>query len=101
MDIPILNAFGLLLKRTRAELFSFPDFARLLRLNQKKRHSLLRLKGRPESRAANHLKEEFVNLYKFLRLRCTSQHQDEDAPCFASIGWQNRRRLRRTGLLRL
>ena len=39
------------------------------------------------------------NLYKILRLRCTPQHQDEDAPGFASIGRQNRRRLRRTGLL--
>ena len=79
----------------------FFDFARLLRLNRKTRHSLLRLKGRPESRAANHFKEEFFNLYKILRLRCTPQHQDEDAPGFASIGRQNRRRLRRTGLLRL
>ena len=68
----------------------FFDFARLLRLNRKTRHSLLRLKGRPESRAANHCKEEFFNLYKILRLRCTPQHQDEDAPGFASIG-------RRTG----
>ena len=79
----------------------FFDFARLLRLNQKTRHSLRRLKGRPESRAANHFKEEFFNLYKILRLQCTPQHQDEDAPGFASIGRQNRRWLRRTGLLRL
>ena len=79
----------------------FFDFARLLRLNRKTRHSLLRLKSRPESRAANHFKEEFFNLYKILRLRCTPQHQDEDAPGFASIGRQNRRRLRRSGLLRL
>ena len=74
----------------------FFDFARLLRLNRKTGHSLLRLKGRPESRATNHFKEEFFNLYKILRLRCTPQHQDEDAPGFASIGRQNRRRLRRT-----
>ena len=79
----------------------FFDFARLLRLNRKTRHSLLRLKSRPESRAPNHFKEEFFDLYKVLRLRCTPQHQDEDAPGFASIGRQNRRRLRRTGLLRL
>ena len=73
----------------------FFDFARLLRLNRKTRHSLLRLKGRQESRAANHFKEEFSNLYKILRLRCTPAHQDEDAPGFASIGRQKRRRLRR------
>ena len=79
----------------------FFDFPRLLRLNRKTRHSLLRLKSRPESRAANHFKEEFFNLYKILRLHCTPQHQDEDAPGFASTGRQNRRRLRRTGLLRL
>ena len=79
----------------------FFDFARLLRLNRKTRHSLLRLKSRPQSRGANHFKEEFFNLYKILRLRCTLQHQDEDAPGFASIGGQNRRRLRSTGLLRL
>ena len=48
-----------------------------------------------------HLKEEFFNLYKILRLRCKPQHQDEDAPGFASMGRQNRPRLRRTGLLRL
>ena len=66
-------------------------FARLLRLNRKTRHSLLRLKGRPESRAANHFKEEFFNLYKILRLRCTPQHHDEDAPGFVSIGRQDRR----------
>ena len=78
----------------------FLDFARLLRLNRKTRHSLLRLKSRPGSRAANDFKEEFFNLYKILRLRCTPQHQDEDAPGFASISRQNRRRLRKTGLLR-
>ena len=77
----------------------FFDFGRLLQLNRKTRHSLLRLKGRPESRAANHFKEEFFSLYKILRLRCTPQHQDEDALGFASIRRQNRRRLRRTGLL--
>ena len=79
----------------------FFDFARLLRLNRKTRHSLRRLKGRPESRVANHFKEEFFNLHKILRLRCTPQQQDEDAPGFASMRRQNRRRLRRTGLLRL
>ena len=79
----------------------FFDCARLVRLNRKTRHSLLTLKSRPEGRAANLFKEEFFNLYKILRLRCTPQHQDEDAPGFASIGRQNRRRLRRTGLLRL
>ena len=42
-----------------------------------------------------------MNLYNILRLRCTPHHQEEDAPGFASIGRQNRRRLRRTGLLRL
>ena len=97
--IPLLNQYGLPFKRTRVELFF--DFARLLRLNRKTRHSLLRLKSRPESRAANHCKEEFFNLYKILRLRYTPQHQDEDAPGFASIGQQNKRWLRRTGLLRL
>ena len=79
----------------------FFDFARLLRLNQKTRHSLLRLKVRPESRAGKHFKEEFFNLYKILRLQCAPKHRYEDAPGFASIGRQNRRRLRRTGLLRL
>ena len=79
----------------------FFDFARLLRLNKKTRHSLLRLVSRPERRAANHFKEEFFKLYKVLRLRCTPQHQDEDVPGFASIGGQKRRRLRRTRLLRL
>ena len=64
--IPLLNHYGLPLKRTRVELFFF-DFARLLRLNRKTRHSLLRLKSRPESRAANHFKEEFFNLYKIFR----------------------------------
>ena len=44
-----------------------------------------------------HLKEEFLNLYKILRLRCTPQQQDKDAPAFASIGRQNRRRLHRIG----
>ena len=87
-------------KNKSGAVFSF-DFAHLLRLNQKTLHSLLRLKNRPESRAANHFKEEFFSLYKVLRLRCTPQHQDEDAPGLASIGWQNRRRLRRTALLRL
>ena len=79
----------------------FFDFARLLRLNRNTGHSGLRWKSRPESRAANHFKEEFFNLYKMLRLRCTPEHQDEDALGFASIGRQNRRRLRRTGVLRL
>ena len=78
----------------------FFDVARLLRLHGKTRHSLQRVKGRTESRAANHFKEEFFNLYKILRLRCTPQHQDEDARGFASIGRQNRRRLHRTGPLR-
>ena len=77
----------------------FFDFARLLRLNRKTR--LLREKVTQESRAATNFKEEFFNLYKILRLPCTPQHQDEDAPVFASIGRQNRRRLRKTGLLRL
>ena len=81
-------------KNKSGAVFSF-DFARLLRLNPKTRHSLLRFKSRPESRAANHFKGEFFNL------RCTPQHQDEDTPGFASIGQQNRRRLRRTGLLQL
>ena len=40
-----------------------------------------------------HFTDEFVNQYKILRLRCTPQHQEEDAPGFASIGRQNRRRL--------
>ena len=87
-------------KNNRGALFFF-DFARLLRLNRKTRHSLLSLKDRPESRAANHFKEEFFNLYKIFRLRCKTQHQDEDAPGFASIVRQNKRRLRRTGLLQL
>ena len=59
------------------------------------------VENQTESRTANHFKEDLFNLYKILRLRCTPQHQDEDAPGFASIGWQNRRWLRRTGLLRL
>ena len=42
----------------------FFDFASLLRLNPRKKHSLRMLKSRPESRAANHFKEEFFNLYK-------------------------------------
>ena len=88
-------------EKTKSGADFFFDFARLLRLNGKTRHSPLRLKVRPDSRAANHLNEGFFNLYKILRLRCTPQHQDEDAPGFASIGRQNRRRLRRTGLLRL
>ena len=79
----------------------FFDFARLLRLNRKTRHSLRRLKSRPESRAANHFKEEFFNLHKILRLQCIPQHQDEVAPGLASIGRQNRRRSRKAGLLRL
>ena len=79
----------------------FFNFAHFLRRNRKTRRSLWRLKGRPDSRAANHFKEEVFNLYKFLRLRCTPQHQDQDAPGFASIGLQNRCPLRRTGLLRL
>ena len=87
-------------KNKSGALFFF-DFARLLRLNRKTQHALLRLKSRPETRAANHFKQEFFHLYKILRLRCTPQHQDEDALGFASIGRQNRRRLRRTGLLRL
>ena len=68
----------------------FFDFAHLLRLNRKTRHSLLSLKSRPDSLAASHFKEEFFNLYKILRLRCTPQHQDEDAPGFASTGRQKR-----------
>ena len=76
-------------------------FARLLRLNRKPRHSLRRLKSRTESRAANHFKEEFFNLYKIFCLQCIPQHLDEVTPGFASIGRQNMRRLRRTGLLRL
>ena len=78
--------------------FFFFDFARLLRLNRETWHSLM---SRPESPATNHFKEELFNLYKILRLRCTPQHQDEDAPGLASISRQNRRRLHRTGLLRL
>ena len=81
-------------------VFGF-DFARLLQLSRKTRHSLLRLKSRPESQEANHPNHEFFNLYKILRLRCKPRHQDEDAPGFAPISRQNRRRLRRTGLLRL
>ena len=88
-------------KNKSGPVFFFFEFVRLLRLNRKTRHSLLRIKSRPESRAANQVKEEFFNLYKILRLRCTPQQQDEDAPGFASIGRQNRHRLRRTGLLRL
>ena len=56
----------------------FFDFAHLLRLNWEIRHSLVRLKSRPKSRAANHFKEEFFNLYKILRLRCIPQHHDEE-----------------------
>ena len=48
-----------------------------------------------------HFKEVFFDLYKIKRLWCTPQHQDKDAPAFVSIGRQNRRGLRRTGLLRL
>ena len=68
----------------------FFDFARSFRLNRKTRHPLLRLKGRPESRAANHFKEEFFNLYKILHLRGTSEQQDEDTPRFACVGRQDR-----------
>ena len=67
-------------EKNKSEAVFFFDFARLLRLNPKTRHSLLRLKSRPESRAADHFKGEFFNLYKILRLRCTPQHQDVDAP---------------------
>ena len=77
-------------ERNKSGAVFFFDFARLLRLNQKTRHSLLRLKGRPESRAANDFKEEFFNLYKIFCLRCTAQHQVDDAPGFAVMG-------RRTG----
>ena len=79
----------------------FFDLARLMPLTRETRHSLLRLKSRPESRATINFKEEFFNLYKIWRLPCTPQHQDEDIPGFASISRQNRRQLRRTGLLRL
>ena len=48
------------MNRSGAVFFFF--FARLLRLNRKTRHSLLRVKGRRESRAANHFKEEFFKL---------------------------------------
>ena len=87
-------------KNNRRAVF-FLSFARLLRPNRKTRHSLQRLKGRRESRAANHFKEEFFNLYKVLRLWCTPQHQDEATPGFSSTGRRNKRRSRRTGLLRL
>ena len=86
-------------EKNRSGAVSFFDFARLLRLNQKTRHSLLSLKSRPESRVANHFKKEFFKLYKILCLQCTPEHQYKDAPGFASIGRQNRRRLRRIGLL--
>ena len=85
-------------KNKSGRVFFF-HFACLLRLNQKTRHPSRRLKGRPESRAANHFSKEFFNLYKMLRFRCTPQHQNEGAPGFASIGWQNRCRLCRTGQL--
>ena len=99
-SLPLLNHYGAAVEKNKSgAVFSF-DFARLLRLNRKARHSLQRLKSRPESRAANHFKEEFFNLYNIWRLGCIPKHQDEDAPGFASIGRQNRRRLRRTGLLR-
>ena len=107
-------------EKNKSGVVFFLHFARLLRVNRNTRHSLRRLKATPESRATTHFKEEFFNLYKIfslashqkapfsakslykiLRLRCTPQHQDKDAPRFASIGRQNRRRLRRTGLLRL
>ena len=100
MGPPLLNHYGLPLKRTRVGLISFLILP-LVATDRKSPHSLLRLKSRPESRAANHFKKEFFNFYKILRLRCTTQHQAEDAPGFAPIGRQNRRRLRRTGLLRL
>ena len=87
-------------KNKSGAVFLF-DFARFLRLNRKTQHSLLRLKSRPGSRPANHFKDEFFNLYKIPRLRCTPKHEEEEAPVFASIGRQNKRRLRRTGLLRL
>ena len=89
------------IEKNKSGAVFFYVFACFLRLNRKTWHSLRRLKGRPESRAANHFKEDLCNLYNILRLRCTPQHQDEDAPGFASIGRQNWRRLRRTGALRL
>ena len=88
-------------EKNKSRAVFFFDFACLLRLNRKTPHSVRRLKGRPHSQSANHFKEEFFNLHKIMRLRCTPQHQDEDAPGFASMGLQNKRRLRRTGLLRL
>ena len=54
-------------EKNKSEAAFFFDFTRLLRLNRKTRHSLLRLKSRSESRAANDFKEEFFNLYKILR----------------------------------
>ena len=87
-------------KNVSGAVFFF-DFTRSLRQNRKTRRSLRRLKNRPESRAASHFKEEIFNLYNILRLRCIPQHQDQNARSFASIGRQNRRQLRRTGLLRL
>ena len=80
------NGTWAVVEKNKSGALFFFDFVRLVRLNRKTRHSLLRLKGRPESRAANHFKDEFFNLYKILRLRCTPQHQDDDAPGFASIG---------------
>ena len=96
-----LESLWAALERNKSGTVLSFDVVRLLRVNQKTQHSLLRLKGRPEGRAANHVKEEFFILYDVLRLWCTSRHQDEDASGFASIGRQNRQRLRRTGLLRL
>ena len=101
MDIPLLNPYGLLLKRRRAEVFSFLILRACCNWNRKIRHLLRGLKGRPGSGAANHFKEEFFNIYKILRLRCTAKHQDKDAAGFAAIGRPNRRPLRKTGLLRL
>ena len=88
-------------EKNKSRAVFFFDFVRFLRLNGKTRQSALRLKGGPESGAVNQFKEEFCNLYKILRLLCTPQHQNKDASGFASIGRQNRRLLRRTGLLRL
>ena len=50
------------------------EFARRLRNNWNTRHTLRKLKGEPDSRAALHFKEELFNLYKLLRLRCKPQH---------------------------
>ena len=37
-----------------------------------------------------HFKEEFFNQHEIMRLWCSPQNQDEDAPGFASIGLRNR-----------